>query len=75
MMGAFFAMAYPLSIAGLVSVGMFGQLELTLGVVMLPGMALGFLMAPLFARYIDRKAMRVGILVISAASGVVLLIR
>jgi uncharacterized membrane protein YfcA len=75
MMGAFFAMAYPLSIAGLVSIGLFGQLELTLGVALLPGMALGFVLAPLLARYVDRKIMRVGILVISAASGVVLLFR
>jgi uncharacterized membrane protein YfcA len=75
MMGAFFAAAYPLSIAGMALVGLFGMLELTLGLVLVPGMALGFAAAPMLARYVDRRLMRAGILVISAASGVVLLLR
>jgi uncharacterized protein len=75
MMGAFFAAAYPLSIAGMALVGLFGSLELALGLALVPGMALGFALAPLLARYVDRRVMRVGILVISAASGVVLLLR
>lgn len=73
MMGAFFAVAYPLSIVGMILVGMFGMRELALGIALLPGMALGFVLAPLMARYVDRKIMRAGILAISAISGIVLL--
>ena len=75
MLGAFFALAYPLSILGMMPAGFFGLRELALGLALIPGVAIGYGLAPLVARRIDRKRLRIGILAISAASGVVLLLR
>jgi len=75
MLGAFFALAYPISILGMMPAGFFGLTELALGVALMPGVALGYALAPLVARRIDRNRMRIGILAISAASGLMLLLR
>jgi uncharacterized protein len=75
MLGAFFAVAYPLSIAAMVPVGFFGMAELRWGIALIPGVALGYLLAPVTARRTDHKRLRWGILAISAASGIVLVLR
>jgi uncharacterized membrane protein YfcA len=75
MLGAFFALAYPLSVAAMVPAGFFGLAELGWGVALMPGVLLGYLLSPFVARRIDHRRLRVGILVISAASGFVLVLR
>lgn len=75
MLGAFFAVAYPVSIAGMMLAGAFGTVELALGLALIPGVAIRYGLAPVVARRIDRNRMRAGILIISAVSGVALLLR
>jgi uncharacterized protein len=75
MLAAFFSIAYPLAILGMIAVGRFGMPELALGVALVPGVALGYILAPAVAHRVDRRVLRFGILVISAASGVALLVR
>jgi uncharacterized membrane protein YfcA len=75
MLGAFFAVGYAMSVAALAVVGLFGRQELTLGLLLLPGVGIGCAIAPLAARFLDRRRLRIAILTISGASAVALLVR
>lgn len=75
MLGAFFAIAYPISIAGMVPVGFFGWVDLRWGLALFPAAMLGYAIAPVIARRIDHQRLRIGILAISAISGIVLVLR
>ncbi len=75
MLGAFFAVAYPISVAAMVPVGFFGWTELAWGLALIPAAMLGYLVSPVIARRIDQRRLRLGILVISAVSGIVLVLR
>jgi len=75
MLGAFFAVGYAMSVAALAAVGLFGRHELVLGLLLLPGVGIGYAAAPLIARFLDRGRLRIAILAISGASAVVLLVR
>jgi uncharacterized membrane protein YfcA len=75
MLGAFFAVGYAMSVAALAAVGLFGRQELVLGLLLLPGVGIGYATAPLVARFLDRGRLRVAILTISGASAVALLVR
>jgi uncharacterized protein len=75
MLGAFFAVGYAISVMALAVVGLFGREELTLGLLMLPGVGIGYAIAPLVARFLDRQRLRAAILTISGASAVALLVR
>src|SRR5580704_5971614 len=55
MLGAFFAVGYAMSVVALAVVGLFGRQELLLGLLLLPGIGLGYAVAPLVARFLDRR--------------------
>jgi uncharacterized membrane protein YfcA len=75
MLGAFFAVGYAMSVAALAVVGLFGRQELALGLMLLPGVGIGYATAPFVARFVDRRRLRIAILIISGASAVALLLR
>lgn len=75
MLGAFFAVAGVGSVAALAAVGLFGVQELALSAVLVPGVAAGFFIAPLFGRFVAGRVMRIAILGISAAGGLMLILR
>ena len=71
----FFALANPISLVELAAVGMFGWREVYASALLLPGLVAGYLAAPLLMRILSPAAVRVAILLISAASGVALLVK
>jgi uncharacterized protein len=75
MLGAFFAVGYAMSVIALALVGLFGRQELALGLLLLPGVGIGYATAPLVGRFLDRRRLRIAIVTISGASAVVLLVR
>jgi hypothetical protein len=75
MLGAFFAVGYAMSVVALAVVGLFGRRELALGLLLLPGVCIGYAIAPLVGRFLDRGRLRIAILTISGASAVALLSR
>ena len=72
---AFFASGGVLSLLALAAAGTFGISELGLGLELMPGVALGFAIAPVFARRIERRQARAAVLVISTLSALALLLR
>jgi len=75
MLGAFFAVGYVMAVAWLAVLGIFGRDELVLGLSLLPGVCLGYLVAPAISKFIDTRVLRIAILVISSVSAVGLLFR
>jgi uncharacterized membrane protein YfcA len=75
MLGVFFSVAYVGSVAVLAVFGLFGMAELLRAAILLPGVVIGVAAAPLLARYIDGKRLRLIILAIAAVSGLTLLMR
>ncbi len=75
MLGAFFAAGYVMSVVALAAVGQFGRQEFALGLLLLPGVGIGYVTAPLFARFLDRRRLRIAILTIAGASAIALLVR
>ena len=75
MLGAFFSVAYLGAVAALAGFGLFGIPELVRAAILLPGVVIGLVAAPLLARHIDGKRLRLIILGIAAASGLTLLVR
>jgi uncharacterized membrane protein YfcA len=75
MLGAFFAVGYTISVVALAAVGLFGRQELALGLLLLPGVAVGYAIAPWLGGFLDRRRLRIFILAISGASALVLLVR
>jgi uncharacterized membrane protein YfcA len=74
-LGAFFFVAYVCSVVALAVFGLFGVLQLQLATHMLPGVVTGLCVAPLLAGFFNPDRLRVAILIISASSAVVLLLR
>jgi uncharacterized protein len=72
---AFFASGGVLSLLALAAAGTFGTGEIALGLELMPGVALGFAIAPVFARRIGRRQARAAVLVISTLSALALLLR
>ena len=72
---AFFAVGGMVSVAALAAAGIFGAEEMWHGLELLPGVALGFAVAPPLARRIDRRRARITVLVVSALSALALLLR
>jgi hypothetical protein len=56
-------------------VGLFGRHELLLGLALLPGVALGYLVAPAISKFINTTVLRIAILVISSVSAIGLFFR
>jgi uncharacterized membrane protein YfcA len=75
MLGAFFSIAYLGAVAALAGFGLFGIPHLVRAGILMPGVAIGVVAAPLLARHIDAKRLRLIILCIAASSGVTLLVR
>jgi uncharacterized protein len=75
MLGAFFFIAYVGSVVALAVFGLFGVLQLQLAVSLLPGVITGLCVAPLLVGFFHPARLRVAILIISASSAVVLLLR
>jgi uncharacterized protein len=75
MLGAFFSIAYLGAVAALAVFGLFGIAQLVRAAILLPGVAIGLVVAPYLAGHIDGKRLRFSILGIAAASGLTLLVR
>ncbi len=75
MLGAFFFIAYLASCLALSFFGLFGVLELKRAAALLPGVCAGLLVAPLVAGKVSQAQLRAAILLISAGSAVLLLLR
>jgi uncharacterized protein len=71
----FFAVASPISLGALQLAGLFGWRELCASVLLLPGLAVGYVAAPLLLRLLTPAAVRGALLAISAASGVALIVK
>ena len=74
-LGAFFAVGYVMAVALLAVLGLFGRHELVLGSALLPGVCLGYVVAPAISKFIDTRVLRIIILGISSVSAVALLFR
>ena len=75
MLGAFFFIAYLGSCVALALFGLFGVLEMKRAAALLPGVCAGLLVAPLVAGRVSQAQLRAAILLISAGSAVLLLLR
>jgi uncharacterized protein len=75
MLGAFFSVAYLGAVAALAGLGLFGIPQLIRAAILLPGVVIGLVVAPLLAPHIDGRRLRLIILCIAAASGLTLLVR
>ncbi len=74
-LNAFFVVGGVISIAALFVAGSFGSSDLLLAGTMLPFAFLGFLLSGWGRRLVDRGHVKLVVLVVSAASGLVLLLR
>lgn len=74
MLGAIFAVAYAGSVVALAAAGLFGWPHLVRAMVLLPGVALGLIIAPSIRNHIDRARLRFAILAVSTISALALLL-
>jgi hypothetical protein len=74
-LAGFFVMGCLLSAVTLALVGRFGLPELVAGVLLVPGTLLGYALSPPFVRWLDRGYTRAAVLGLSAAAGLVLVLR
>jgi uncharacterized membrane protein YfcA len=75
MLGALFVVGYALTILALVMARRFGLRELALGIGLLPGVGIGWLVAPFVADRFGPHQLRLGVLAISGASAALLVLR
>jgi uncharacterized membrane protein YfcA len=71
----FFTVANPLAIAALAWAGLFGWREFWASVLLVPGLVAGFFAAPFLIRTLSPRVIRMALLSISAASGLMLLLK
>lgn len=71
----FFVIANLISLLALAAIGMFGWRELEASALMLPGLAAGYLAAPLLIRLMSARVIRACILAITAVSGLMLVLK
>jgi hypothetical protein len=74
-MSAIFIVGTLISVSGLCWAGRFGLVELLLGLIMMPGVLVGFALSHYTAPRIDRAHTRPAILAVSALSALVILLR
>lgn len=72
---AFFAAGCTVSLIVLAGIGAFDTVGVGLGLTLMPGVAIGFALAPPLARRLDQRRARIAVLVISALSALALLLR
>jgi uncharacterized membrane protein YfcA len=68
----FFAFSNPIALGALFVIGKFGWPELYLSALLLPGLAVGYLVSSWLARLVSARVIRACILSITAISGVAL---
>lgn len=73
MLNTFAFLGNVVGIISLSIVGLFGRRELLLGLLLMPGMALGYLIAPFIAKHVGKQTLRPIILIVSALGGIGLL--
>lgn len=74
-LSAIFTVGATISLIGLWYVGRFGAVELTLGLLLLPAVVIGFGLSQLTARRVDRAEVRPAVLTASALSALMIAIR
>jgi hypothetical protein len=74
-MSAIFVVGTWISIAGLWWAGRFGNVELLLGLALMPAILAGFAVSRYTAAWLDRRRTRPAILAVSAVSALVILVR
>jgi len=74
-LSAYFVVGVILSLVGLSVVGRFGTAELVLAVSLLPGILIGFVASRHTSGFFDRGYTRAAVLVLSAATGLVVILR
>jgi uncharacterized membrane protein YfcA len=74
-LSAFFLIGVLMSLSGLALAGRFGIGQLLLGVELVPGILIGFLVSRRTARFLDRGYIRPAILITSALSSMLVLLR
>jgi hypothetical protein len=75
-LAAFFALAYILSLSALGAVGLFGKKEFLIGLALTPGVIGGYLLARIFAGFLDRgNWLRLAILTVASLSALALIFR
>jgi uncharacterized protein len=74
-LAAYFMVGAAFSLFLLAAAGEFGRVELRLGLLLLPGMAAGFLLSRPLARWLDRGYTRFAVLTFAVVSSVTLLVR
>lgn len=75
MLSGFFLVAYVAALVALAAAGLFGPVELSLGLALVPGAILGYSVGPLLSRRLDTRRLRIATLTISSVSAVGLLLR
>jgi uncharacterized protein len=74
-MSAIFVVGTLISISGLWWAGHFGMVELTMGLILMPAIVIGFAISRYTAAWLDRRHTRPAILAVSAVSAIVILAR
>ncbi len=74
-LAAIFTVGTVLSMTALALFGEFGSKDILLGVALMPGVLVGFFLSTFTAKYLDQRATRPAVLLISALSAVVILVR
>lgn len=74
-LSAIFTVGASISLIGLWLVGRFGAVELTLGLMLLPAVVIGFALSQLTARRVDRTEVRPAVLTVSALSALMIAVR
>ena len=72
-LSSFFLVLSVISVFGMIPAGRFGGREVVEGLLMLPGVVIGFLLSRPFAAYLDRGYTRYVILGVSALAGILLI--
>lgn len=74
-LAAYFMIGVSLSVVGLALIGRFGREEIVRAAVLVPGIVVGAYISHFTARVLDRGYIRTAVLVLSAASAVVVVLR
>jgi hypothetical protein len=74
-LSAFFVAGVVISVAGLLLAGRFGVTDLTLGLLLMPGAAIGFFLSRHTAGTLDGGYVRPAVLVVSAVAGVAVILK
>lgn len=74
-LGAYFAVAYAMTVAALWLIGLFDAASLARAVAILPGTLIGMVAGPRLTPYLDHDRSRIAILALSALSALLLIVR